>query len=209
MKNLIITLFVFSFMLISCGKEAEDTKNAMEALKNLSAAGEKIEDSQKRAEEKLAERKAKGDTLAMHFSELQKYLPESIDGYKSETPEGETVNFGGFSLSTAKKVFTNGNQSIKIELFDYNANLGQYSLMTAWTTMKISRENANGYERSFNTGIKDVVGYEKYEKQNKRVEILYGLGYRFYLTIEGENIENPDVLKSITNKIDMKKLASM
>jgi len=212
----ILRLFALSifltFILSSFGEKVDELKNTMEVMKNLPEAAQNLEEATNLADKKLQERKAKGDTLAMNFKDLMLYLPASLDGFKADEPEGSTTNSMGFSFSQVSRNFTkmvgDQEQSIRIELIDYNAGYSYLSGLAYWTNLNISTETTNGFERTVKTNIENVYAYEKFQKDSKNASIMYVLGYRFILNIEGNNVENFDLVKNVANKIDLKKLAA-
>jgi len=200
------------FVLSSCGGKIDELQNTMEVLKELPEVSQKMEETVNLAEQRINERKAKGDTLAMNFKDLMVYLPESLDGYVSEEPEGSTTNSMGFSFSRVSRTFTKTvgeqQQSIRMELIDYNASYAYLSGLAYWTNLNISTENTKGFERTVKTDIENVFAYEKFQTDTKNGSITYVVGYRFILNVEGNNVDNFDIIKNAANKIDLKKLAS-
>ncbi len=212
MKQLLLLLFGVSLLITSCGEKMDELKQVAEVVKNLPEASEKMEETANKTEERLKQRRAKGDTLAMHFSELLKYLPQTIDGFKAEEPEGSTTNSMGFSFTQVSNHFTKatseGEQSIKVELIDYNAGYSYLSGLAYWANLNISTENTDGFERTVKTDIPDVYAYEKYSKSAKNASITYVIGYRFLLSINGDGVSGIEPLKDVANKMDLKKLAA-
>lgn len=210
--RILVLTFVSIALLSSCGEKVEELQNTMEVMKNLPDAAEKMEETTNLAEKKIQERKAKGDTLAMNFKDLMLYLPASIDGFTAEEPEGSSTNSMGFSFSQVSRRYTktagDQQQSIRLELIDYNASYAMLSGLAYWTNLNISTENTKGFERTAKTGIENVFAYEKFQTDSKRGSITYVLGYRFILNVEGDNVDNFDVIKNAANKIDLKKLAA-
>lgn len=86
MKNL-FKLFAFLSIatLIACGGNEIEEEENIDIEKNplgaLMKMGENMEKQAKKMEEQMEERK---DAKAMHYEELMKYLPESVDGYEKE-----------------------------------------------------------------------------------------------------------------------------
>lgn len=199
-------------ILSSCGEKVEEIQNTMEVMKNLPEAAQKMEETTNLAEQKIQERKVKGDTLAMNFKDLIAYLPANIDGFTADEPDGSTTNSMGFSFSQASRTYTKtvGDkiQTIKLELIDYNASYAYLSGLAYWTNLNISTENTKGFERTAKTNIENVFAYEKFQTDTKNGSITYVLGYRFILNVEGDNVDNFDVIKNAANKIDLKKLAA-
>jgi len=213
-----ISLFVFSFSLAvgfsSCfGGHKNDpeqnpnkTTNPLQALVNMEKNAVAGTDA---ASAKIKERKAKGDTLAMPYADLIKYLPTSIAGYKAGEPTGSSMNMTGMSYSSAEIEFTNDkDESIKVSLVDYNSAASLYQGMTAlWASgfsMDSPDEKAGGIK--FNN---DVAGWEDYHKKSKEADVTLGIGYRFYLTVHADNQESTEFAKSVAKSLDLSKLAAL
>jgi len=213
MKSLsVLIIAIFAFVLVSCGEKARELKNAMELAKNAPEMAKNMEKSQNAAQAKIDERKKKGDTLAMPYQKLQQYLPTALAGYKAETPGGESMNMPGMSYSNASIRFTKENtptpDNVTIELLDYNQVGAMFTAATFWMS-GYSREDAKGYEKTFNPGINNVFGFEKFEKERKYAELTYAIGYRFILTIKGYNQTDGEALKNIGKSMKLSELAGM
>ncbi|MCO5250088.1 MAG: hypothetical protein M9949_01555 [Candidatus Kapabacteria bacterium] len=207
-------LLASMFAFVSCGEKFDELKKAAEIVEKAPDMVEKMEKSANESEKRIQERRAKGDTLSIKFTELMKFLPESIDGYTPGKPEGQTTNTYGFSFSTAKHTFTKENSDgstdrVTIELFDYNQGHDFFVGLTMWTSMGMSFEDTNGWQKTFDTGIADVFAMEDYKYDGKRTALTYAIGYRFYLAINVENVEGTDFAKNLAKKVDMKTLAKM
>lgn len=218
MKICTVLLTVSIFLLVSCGgKESQDLKQTMDAMKAVSKSGEVAENMQEQtaiAEKRLAERRAKGDTISMHFEKLQEYLPAEISGYKAEVPYGQSFNAMGLSYSEASRKFLRKNADgsedyIEVKLVDYNESYQIYAGLTAWVTSGFSIENTDGYEKGFKTNSDYAFGWEKYSKNDKRATVMVAIGYRFLLTVEADNQSGTEDLKNIVNRMNVKDLAKM
>src|ERR1019366_3488348 len=141
--SVIISASIFVFGLISCGgkkarnekigeEEVTKTTGPLGALGAMANMGKEMKKGNEAAQAKLKERRAKGDTLAIPYADLMKYLPASIDGYKAGEPDGNSINMPGASYSTANVNFKNDKgDNIKVTLVDYNAAYAMYSSVTA------------------------------------------------------------------------------
>lgn len=213
-KYFALVIMTFGLLLSSCGEKAKEMKDAAEIMQKAPEAAQKMEQANNEGAKRYAQRRAKGDTLAINFNELMKYLPQNIPDYKAEEPKGSTNNSIGFSLSQVEKRFTksgsDGSENhITISIMDYNQGYAFYSGLTYWAAMEISTESTEGYQKTFKPGIENTIGLEEYTKSNKTAKVTYSLGYRFLLTMEANNQSNTKFLKSIAGKIDLKKLASL
>lgn len=156
----------------------------------------------------MKDRRAKGDTLAMPYAQLQKYLPQSVSGYTAGKPDGASVNMGQASYSTATIKFTNGNDWVKVAIVDYNQAYGMYASLTSVWAMGMSvdspQEKADGIKLDNNVG-----GWEDYKKNNKEAIITLGVGSRFLVSVDASNQTDTEFAKSIAKSIDLSKLAGM
>ena len=78
-------------LLVSCGSNEIKEKDDKLSVSEIKTVAEKANNEVEKAKDRNAERRAKGDTLAMHYKDLQGYLPE-IAGYtKNGGPKGDIV----------------------------------------------------------------------------------------------------------------------
>lgn len=198
---------IISSLLLSCGAtdKAKETANNLSALKdmadNISKTAESMNDKQ-------AERKAKGDTLAMPYKDLQAYLP-TLAGYeKVGEPDGESMNMTGMSFSVASQKYKKGEESIKVSITDYNAAYSAFMGVTALMNAGFSVENDNEISHGVDLGMDGIKGFETIKKKDKSGNLIVAVADRFFISIDGNNIENPDVLKDIAKEISLNSLAS-
>lgn len=207
MKNLMKIFTLLSIItLIACGgndvKEEENIdveKNPLGALMKMS---ENMEKQAKKMEDQMENRK---DAKAMHYEELMKFLPESVDGYEKEEPKGESVDMNGMSFSSANVRFKKGNDDIDVTILDYNAAMSMYTMATAmWATgFKVDTSDELAQSVSINDNIH---GWETYKKKSKDASLVLGVNDRFLITIEGDNQEDMGLLKDIAKSMDLKNL---
>ncbi len=209
MKKLILLALPVSLIITSCGGKAEEEKektadNPLEALENYA---EETQQAQGEAEQKIAERRAKGDTLAMPYEELMKFLPASIDGYTKEEPNGATVNVPGSSYSSADCNYTNDKgERVHVTIVDYNQAYGMYNGLTAMWAFSVDtpEEKSNGVKLDNN-----IAGWEQFRKKSGDAVITLGVGYRFWVQVEADAQKDTEGVKEIAKSIDLDKLASM
>jgi len=214
MKYLLIA-FSVSFVLVfmSCGEEIDQIKQTVDVVKKTKEVAENYEKNVNVAQERIAERKAKGDTLAMNYKELQEYLPESISGYTAEEPTGESMQMGLFSFSSASRKYVkdtpDGQESIYIEIVDYNQTQEMFMGITAAWSSGFRMENDKRMEQSFKTDYDNVTGFESYDKVNHRAEVTFAIAWRFIISANASNQKDTDFLKSVVNDIKIKELSKM
>jgi len=214
--KLLLTLIIalFAFILVSCGEKAKEMKDALELAQKAPEMAKNMQSAQDASKVRWEERKKKGDTLSLPFKKLEEFIPPTISGYKSEEPAGQNMNMQGLSYSESSRRYVKENatgaaEDIEIKLVDYNATQDLFSAAFFWMSTNFSREDANGYERTIDIGVKEVPGFEKYTKSSKTAELTFAVGYRFILTIRVENQANTDFAKSIAKSMRLADLAKM
>lgn len=209
-RTVISILCCVLIALAGCGKKAEEAKTAMQAMKSMAESGEKAADEAEKSEAKIEARRQKGDTLAIAYKDLQKYLPESISGYTAEEPKGQTVSMQGVSYSTATRRYTQGEKDIEVSLTDYNSAYGIMASATVFMSLGISVDDDEQTTKGYDAGIAGVKGYEELQKKSKNAKITLSVGDRFLLVVSATGgQENTEFVKSIAKSIKLGDLAVM
>lgn len=207
-----------AFTMMACGggdndsKEGDTTGNDEQVddqdNDDNSNSNDPVSNSIAEAEKKMQERRAKGDTLAMNYKDLQKYLP-AIDGYTKGEPGGGMVNMPGMSFSNAEAQYTDADgHTVRIEIIDYNQAYAGYTAATAMWAMGISVENDD--EKAGGVKLDDnVAGWEVFKKKDGRATVTLGVGYRFWVNVEADNQKDTEWVKSVAKMVDLDKLAAM
>lgn len=205
MKNLISYPFVLLLVcgVLSCGPKAEEAKNAASVLSNL----DKVTDAVNDAQNKVEQRRAKGDTLAIPHQDLQKYLP-NISGYQKDgEPDGESVNMMGASFSKTSQKYKKGDLEAEVTIVDYNGAYAMYGAATAIWAMGLSVDNKE--ETTKGVEISGAKGMETFKKGSKKATVVLGIAERFLITIDAENQTDTEFVKEIAKSIDVSALSKM
>jgi hypothetical protein len=207
-KNLLLALAVGT-VLTAC----ETAQKAKEAAQNASAMSSAVQNYAANAEEsqkKQDARRAKGDTLALPYAELQQLLPESVEGYvRDGEPEGQSMNMVGASYSTASQTYKKGEETLKLTIVDYNNAYGLYGMATAFLAAGYSSENADEKIGGVDLGVAEAKGWEVLRKKEKKATLSVGVGERFFITVEAENQADSDQLKAVVKQLDLARLAQL
>jgi len=162
MKKILLLIIAVSFIgFIGCGEKAQELKDTADAMKTIQEAASNMEETQNAAEAYRAERKKRGDTLAMAYTKLQEFLPASIAGYERQEPEGESMNMGEVSFSQAsvrfvKKAADGSENYVNVHIYDYNQTYNLYAGIIAFWKAGYQKEDANSFEKTFDPGIKNA-----------------------------------------------------
>lgn len=214
-----IAALALAAVLFSCGgskpenqemEEGEEVgiTNALDKVEDMAKAAEQ---SQKDANKKMEERIRRGDTLAISYSELAKFLPDEIDGYKAEgEARGETTSMPGMSISVARKKLVKGQDYINLELSDYNGganSVSQGALAMFSMAAEISMENNDMKQTGFKQGD-DIKGSLIYQKNRQVAELSAVISGRFLVKMEAGNQKDAEKLKEYFQKISLNELAA-
>ncbi len=210
MKKLAL-LPLLSLFIFSCGNEKPKEQENIDVEKNplgaLVKMGKNMAENAEKMEEKMKDKK---NAKAIHYEELIKYLPESINGYEIEgEPKGASMDMQGMSYSSAEVKFKNEkNNRINITLLDYNAAYNMYSMATAMWASGFKIDTSEEFAQSISFGD-NINGWESYQKKSNDASVALGIGDRFLLTIEGDNQEGTDQLKQVAESMDLESLVDL
>lgn len=203
----IIFLCLFSRCKDNAEKPLSDGK--IESVSEAEEVADKIDQSQTESDDRWKARKAKGDTLAMPYKDLQNYLPE-ISGYTKEgAPKGSQVNMPGMgSWSQTEQRYTNGDKNIEVQIADYNSAQQAFAGVTAVYKMGYTAEDDTKKHGSANLGVKDVAAYETIYKDGSSAELSIIVADRFFINIKSEGDNSADLVRSVAKNMKLDELSS-
>jgi predicted small secreted protein len=203
------SLLAAAVLLTAC-ETAQKAKEAAQGASALAEAAQNYAANAETSQKKAEARRAKGDTLAMPYTELQQLLPASVEGYEKDgDPEGQSMNMAGASYSTASQNYKKGDHYLKLVVVDYNAAYGLYGMATAFMATGFSSENADEKMGGIDLGVAGAKGWEVIRKKEKKAMLSVGVADRFFVTAEADDQENSDLLKNAVRSLDLTKLADL
>ena len=194
MKQCRFGFFVLLVFLMACEKKESSSSSTFK------------EGSFEKGEKIIEAKKDQGDTLAMAYENLIKFLPANVAGYiPKDNGTGKTDHSNGSSWSMAEKIYVNGNKKIKITLADYNGAYGLYAGATAIFSLD---KTENKEERSLAITLKNGKwkAWESYKKVSREAFLITGINDRFLLTLEAEDQIDTELIKSVAENLDLDKL---
>jgi hypothetical protein len=181
-------------VLVGCRKsqEAQNAENALKAIASVTSGG--AAETQAEAEKFYEQRKAKGDTVAIAYTELQKSLPPAVGDYKPEgEPSGSSQSMGSFSMSQAEQNYVlpataDGTvPSVKVTIADMGGTQTAYSMMALPMMMNLSSEDAHHRMATGKLGTAYTWYTEEFDKDNKDSKVSVVTRYRYLITVEARN----------------------
>jgi len=167
--------------------------NALDAMGQLAKAGSKMGDAANDAAKFQAERRARGDTVAMTYTELQAYLPDAPRGYKkAEEPGGSSQSVGALSMTEAEQQYVGPADAegkmpmVHVKLVDFGGTEGAYAMFAMPMMMNITQEDAHRRMGTFSLGPKDTWASEELNKDTKDFWVTAITRYRYVITVRAE-----------------------
>lgn len=204
MKNSNLLLLAGTLMLASCGggKTSDDTGSS--EVKSPDNVVEAIDASAKRQ----AERREKGDTIAMPYGQLQAYLPD-VSGYtKDGGPEGNQMNIPGMgSWSQTSQNYSSGDKSLEVTIMDYNGAANAFLGATAMYGMGFSQEDDDKKSQTTDLGIPGVSAFETQYKQSPSAELTLVVADRFLIQLRANGTNDIGLLKEAAKSMKLEDLA--
>lgn len=208
----ILLIIIAIALFVSCGGKKEQpeqkekaksvlTEKTKDISESLNAAAEAIEAMKEEAEH------SPENVQPINFKELIKLMPEPLSGWKiKDKPKGMTQTFGAkWSYSEAKQKYIKDKSSIELSIKD-GAYIPMLYTMFAFSSA-YSEETSEKYKKGFAKG--DNKGFEEFNYNNKSGSINLLIAKRFIIEVNGEQIENNDILHNLIDKIDQKKLEEL
>jgi hypothetical protein len=132
---------------------------------------------------------AEGQTVALSANKIIELIPNKFEDYRlNEDPQSKLIAFGTLRYSIAEKNFVGNRQrSIKILLFDFKEAPIMYKQATRKFSTFTPVDSDTLVVRSLI--MTDCSGWESFNVKRNFSQILLGVCDRFFLTIEGTNVE--------------------
>jgi hypothetical protein len=209
MKKLFIMLVTPVLLFSSSCRNRDKAPDKIESVSDLKDASQVVDKKMKASSDRWAERRAKGDTLALPYKELESYLPE-INGYsKDGGPKGSQMSgYGMGSWSQAEQAYINGDNRVSVKIFDYNSAQQAFMGMTAMFGMGFSSEDDYKKQASVDLGVKNVAAYETLYKTEKKADMSLVAGDRFIINIESNGEGDEAFIRSVAKSMNLSELAS-
>ena len=139
----------------------------------------------------------------VNFKELLPFVDMKIPGWTMEgKPSGTTVKQGQMAMSEARVSFKAGDQTLEVVVMDF---LGK--TIPFLTGQQLQMESSEETVRT--AEVQGFQALETFRHQDKQGELNISVADRFWVKIDGEGIDNLEVLKNVAQQMDLKKLATL
>jgi hypothetical protein len=139
----------------------------------------------------------------VHFKELLPLVDLKIPGWTMEgKPCGTTLKQGDMMVSEARVSFRAADQTLEIIIMDFLGKTIPF-LAGQHLEMECSEETVR------TTEVQGFKAFETFRHQEKQGELSISVADRFWVKIDGEGIDNLEVLKNVAQQMDLKRLATL
>lgn len=139
--------------------------------------------------------------------QLLKYIPDAPAGFKLEDKEATAMGQAGAIIGstngiTAKGTYSKGDASIDLTIM-IGGIMGKTAGLAGLASM-FGGVNLGGGSKTVR--IKGYSGNQEYDKDNESGTLSIQVGEKITVMLDGNNIENTDILKTIAEAVDLAKL---
>jgi hypothetical protein len=139
----------------------------------------------------------------VNFKELLPFVDLKIPGWTMEgKPSGTTLKQGKVMVSEARVSFRAGDQTLEVIIMDF---LGK--TIPFLTGQHLEMESSEETVRT--TEVQGFKAFETFRHQERQGELNISVADRFWVKIDGDGIDNLEVLKNAVQQMDLKKLAAL
>jgi hypothetical protein len=139
----------------------------------------------------------------VNFKELLPFVDIKIPGWAMEgKPSGTTLKQGKVMVSEARVSFRAGDQTLEIIIMDFLGKPLPF-LMGQQLEMESSEETVRATE------VQGFKALETYRPRDREGELNISVADRFWVKLDGDGIDNLEVLKDAAKRMDLKKLATL
>jgi hypothetical protein len=197
------------------GEVRIDTGKMEEMAKKMEEAGKRMEQAQKSGDAEATSKAmgemmgamsgAAGGGVPLPPQELKALLPETASGLQRESQEAQSSQAMGIGGSSAKAVYSGGEQRVELSVTDMGGLAGLAAL-AGWANMTVDKETATEVEKVYKQGARTV--REEYRKDGSRAEVTMILANGVVVEAEGRKVEAA-ALKKLLEGLDLAKLEAM
>jgi hypothetical protein len=137
----------------------------------------------------------------VNFNELLPFVDIKIPGWTMEgKPSGTTLKQGKVMVSEVRVSFRAGDRTLEVTVMDFLGKTIPF-LNGQHLEMESSEETVR------TTEVQGFKAFETFRHQEKQGGLNISVADRFWVKIDAEGIDNLEVLKTVAQQMNLKKLA--
>lgn len=201
------TSLLAPLLLLAGCEQAQEAKNAYSVVTHAAEASKQMGAALQDAQARQTERAQRGDTLALPYKELQRYLPAAVSGFATaDAPAGQTMQLPGMHYSQATRAYHAGNKRLTVTLVDYNGAAALFTAASGLMALGMEMEDDNQRMNSADLGQPGLKAIETYGKQDHKATMLVAVNDRFIATVEANDQPDTEAVKAVAKSLDYAEL---
>lgn len=139
----------------------------------------------------------------VNYKELLPFVDIKIPGWSMQgKPCGTTLKQGNVMVSEARASFRSGDMTLELTIMDFFGKTIPFL-----TGQKLELECPEETVRT--TGVQGFRAMESYRRQDRQGELHISVADRFWVKLDGDGVDDLEVLKIAAQQMDLKKLAAL
>lgn len=197
-----------ALLLLTACEQAREAKNAYNVVTHAADASKQMGAALDDAQTRQAQRVKNGDTLALPYKELQKFLPETVAGFATaDAPAGQTMQMPGMHYSQASRAYHQGDkQDLTVTIVDYNGAGALFSAASGLMALGMEMEDDDQRMNSADLGQKGLKALETYGKKDRKATIVVAVNDRFIATVEATDQPDTEAVKAVAKSMNYDEL---
>ena len=138
------------------------------------------------------------------FALLEPLFPAAPAGWTAEAPSGESASIGPMQVSSAKRRYRKGDESMLLTISDMSHNPGAAMIPLAFS---IQQQDDRGYQKPFS--LSGQQGSEHWNKLSKAAQVTLFTSSQLLLQVDGQGLADPKPARDLLASFDLSKLAAV
>ncbi len=140
----------------------------------------------------------------VHFKQLMPFVELKLSGWTMDAkPTGTTIKHGEATMSEARATYRNGDKTLEIVVMDFLGKTIPFLGPMTQMEMETSEETMR------TTTIQGFKAVETFRTQEHHAELNISVADRFWVKIDGDGLDNPEVLRTVAQQMELPKLAEL
>lgn len=141
----------------------------------------------------------------VHFSELERFLPSSLAGFRTVREDASTGKYGDVSVSEAERVFAQEDRELSVRIVDTTLK-GKL----AQAIQSLAEQPAtSASELTSLLRLDDAVGYVRYEPSEGKAEANLLVGNRFIVSVTSRGLQGSSEVRRVATSLDLAGLSRL
>ncbi len=142
----------------------------------------------------------------VHFTQLQRFLPASLAGFRLVRDHASTGKYEDVSVSEAERLFTQDDREVSVRIVD--TTLGG-KLAEAIRAASEQPASGSSSEEGGPLKLDGALGFVRYELSERKAEANLLVGSRFIVSVTSRGVQGTAEVRRIARGLDLVGLSSL